>query len=275
MLRAPRPGRASGGDVNGTWHLRIADDTAGGLGTLHCWSLSVFPTVCQPGGGKCEQCGGPIVGAIQNSDAVQNNRLTRNGITSNCDTNKPCPGEVSPTEGTIHYDAYTFTNVGPAACVTVTLTAPCNSTSPGDNQLHSAAYLGGYNPASKCASYLADIGNSPFPTGTYSFVVPSNSIIVVIVSETDSGVGCTNYTLNVEGFCCPQWLTIAQVPGNRVRLQWSTSGAAWTLVTTNALQNPPSAFKPLGVEPVVIGGKFTGTNNIALPPTNNFYQLRK
>jgi subtilisin-like proprotein convertase family protein len=45
-----------GADVNGTWHLSIADDTAGGLGTLHCWSVLVFPTVCQPGGGECEQC---------------------------------------------------------------------------------------------------------------------------------------------------------------------------------------------------------------------------
>jgi fibronectin-binding autotransporter adhesin len=47
-----------GTDVNGTWHLNIADDTAGGLGTLHCWSISVFPTACTPGGGECEQCPG-------------------------------------------------------------------------------------------------------------------------------------------------------------------------------------------------------------------------
>jgi len=40
--------------VNGTWQLRIAADTAGGLGTLHCWSLLVFPTVCQSGGGECD-----------------------------------------------------------------------------------------------------------------------------------------------------------------------------------------------------------------------------
>ena len=45
-----------GGDVNGTWHLNIADDTAAGVGTLHCWSILVFPTACQPGGGECEQC---------------------------------------------------------------------------------------------------------------------------------------------------------------------------------------------------------------------------
>jgi subtilisin-like proprotein convertase family protein len=43
-----------GADVNGTWHLNITDDTAGGLGTLHCWSISVFPTACSPGGGECD-----------------------------------------------------------------------------------------------------------------------------------------------------------------------------------------------------------------------------
>jgi len=47
-----------GGNVNGTWHLNIGDDTAGGIGTLHCWSILVFPTACQPGGGECEQCVG-------------------------------------------------------------------------------------------------------------------------------------------------------------------------------------------------------------------------
>jgi fibronectin-binding autotransporter adhesin len=43
-----------GTDVNGTWHLNIADDTAGGVGTLHCWSIIIFPTACTPGGGQCD-----------------------------------------------------------------------------------------------------------------------------------------------------------------------------------------------------------------------------
>lgn len=47
-----------GSDVNGTWHLNIADDTGGGVGTLRCWSITIFPTVCQAGGGECEQCPG-------------------------------------------------------------------------------------------------------------------------------------------------------------------------------------------------------------------------
>ena len=85
-----------GSDANGAWRLSISDDTAGGVGTLHCWSISIFPTVCGPGGGECEQCGGPFVGAINSGDAVQNNRLTRDGVVSSCAASKACPGEVSP-----------------------------------------------------------------------------------------------------------------------------------------------------------------------------------
>lgn len=43
-----------GSSVNGVWHLNVADDTAGGIGTLHCWSIQVFPTTCTPGGGQCD-----------------------------------------------------------------------------------------------------------------------------------------------------------------------------------------------------------------------------
>jgi subtilisin-like proprotein convertase family protein len=44
--------------VNGAWRLSISDDTAGGLGTLHCWAITIFPTACTPGGGECEVCPG-------------------------------------------------------------------------------------------------------------------------------------------------------------------------------------------------------------------------
>jgi len=54
-----------GSDVNGTWHLRITDDTAGGVGTLHCWSIIIFPTACTPGGGVCDP---PCPGCPQRLD---------------------------------------------------------------------------------------------------------------------------------------------------------------------------------------------------------------
>jgi autotransporter-associated beta strand protein len=113
-----------GPSVNGVWHLRISDDTAGGIGTLHCWSLEIFPTACEPGGGECEQCGGPMVGAITGGDATQNNRFLRQGAPSECGSVKACPPES--TGAIIHYDPYTFTNAGPPTCVTVALNTPCD-----------------------------------------------------------------------------------------------------------------------------------------------------
>jgi autotransporter-associated beta strand protein len=261
----------SGAEVNGAWRLRLNDDAGGSLGTLRSWSLFLSPIVCQPGGGECEQCGGPIVGSIGTGDGIQNDRLNRNGVVSTCDASKPCPGTF--VEGAIRFDAYTFTNIGPASCVTVNLDTPCNSVAnPGDNNLHSSAYLGSYNPANKCLNYLGDSGNSSL-SATYSFVVPPSSVFVVVVNESDTGVGCTNYTLNVTGFDCPQRLQIDSIPSNRVRLTWSTSAAGYQLVSTNALQNPPNAFAPVATEPIVTGGKFTVTNNAS--GAARFYELRK
>lgn len=262
-----------GGNVNGTWHLQVADDTAGGLGTLHCWSLVIFPSACTSGGGECEQCGGPIVGSIESSDLIEPNRITRAIPGATCDAPKSCPGTTSA--GTIHYDAYTFTNIGGATCVSVTLTTPCNSSAANNDFIHSSAYLGTFDPTNKCLNYLGDIGASPIGTGVYSFMVPANSSFVIIVNETDSGFGCTNYILNVTGFECPAALNIARDPSstNQVLLKWSTTAAGYNLVSTNILSNAPNAFAPIGPAPVVIGSKFTVTNAVADP--NRFYELRK
>lgn len=262
-----------GGSVNGTWHLNIADDTAGGLGTLHCWSLFIFPTVCPPGSGECEQCGGPFIGAIAPGDATQNNRLTRASPASSCDASKSCPGELAAPEGIIRYDSYLFTNAGPATCVTVNLTTPCSSSSAsGNNFIHSSAYLTSYNPANKCANYLADIGSSSV-AGSFSFTVPASSRFVVIVNESNSGLGCTNYTLNVTGFTCPQSLGIESVDPNRVRLIWSTSAAAYHLEAASTLHAPPNAYTPIATDPVVVNGKYNLTNSTS--GSNQFYRLAK
>jgi autotransporter-associated beta strand protein len=262
-----------GTDVNGTWTLRIADDTAGGLGTLHCWSIFVSPTVCDPGGGACERCRGAVAGSINNFDTPQSNRLTREspGLID-CENPKVCPGEFSI--GTTRYDEYTFTNVGPAACVTVSLTTPCNDEVAGSDFLHCSAYLGSYDAANKCTNYISDIGGSPNPSGTFSFNVPSNSVFVVVVNDVN-GLGCTNYLLDVTGYQCPQNLDIARDPSNanRVVLKWSTSGVGYNLVATNAIGNPPLGFAPVGPAPVVVNSKFTVTNTTS--GNARFYELRK
>jgi subtilisin-like proprotein convertase family protein len=258
----------SGAAVNGTWRLRINDDTAGSVGTLRAWMLNLSAAFCRPGGGECEQCGGPIIGSITGSDLRQASRLFLDGNASDCSAIGACPGQSGA--GMFRYDAYTFTNAGPDSCVTVTLESPCTTAL---NRISSAAYLGGYNPANKCANYLADLGGSPPLQTSYSFLVPSNSAFLVIVNETSAGGGCTNYTLNVTGFDCPQVLGIEALPASRVRLTWSTSAAAYQLMSDNSLSVPSAPFVPVTTEPVVVSGKYAVTNPIS--GTARFFELRK
>jgi uncharacterized repeat protein (TIGR01451 family) len=43
----------SGPAVNGTWRLRVTDLWRGYVGTIQCWSLHLYPTLCTDGGGDC------------------------------------------------------------------------------------------------------------------------------------------------------------------------------------------------------------------------------
>ena len=258
-----------GAAVNGTWRLRIADDTAGGIGTLRCWSLFLAPTACTDGGGACESCPEDRVirGTLGFGSLTQTDRLTRDGSPSTCGAIKTCPGPLGGTS-TLRYDAYTFENGDSNACITVTLLSDCNT--------FSAAYLNSYNPANFCNNYLADMGDS---TGNgitnYSFNVSASARFVIVVNEVTAGGGC-GYTLKVDGGSCRPKLNIAKVSGNRVALDWSTAALGYQLERTNVLFNPPHPlWVPVPEVPVITAGRFRVTNNIALPPTNNFYQLRK
>ena len=48
-------------------------------------------------------------------------------------------------------------------------------------------------------NYLADAGESPFPSVSFSFNVPAHSSFDVVVSEVTAGAGCSSYTLDVSG----------------------------------------------------------------------------
>ncbi len=43
----------SGAALNGTWRLRIVDGFPQDAGTLQCWTLALYPTLCTNGGGTC------------------------------------------------------------------------------------------------------------------------------------------------------------------------------------------------------------------------------
>jgi hypothetical protein len=150
----------------------------------------------------------------------------------------------------------------------VTLTAPLGN-------LFSAAYNDSFNPGSLCANYLADAGLSTgnlLTPDTYSFNVGANAIFVVTVNEVDSGTGGA-YTLDVSGGDCRPVLNIAEIPGNKVQLDWTTaSSAGYGLESTNIVP-APTPWPPVTNVPVALNGRFTVTNNIST--TNRFFRLRK
>jgi hypothetical protein len=128
---------------------------------------------------------------------VQTGRLNRDSTVGTCGTSKPCPSIFDGDAR--HYDAYTVTNTNStSACFTVSLDAgSCVDT----QYLFSAAYLGSFDPGNVCANYLADLGASPNPRGSYSFSVPAGATFVVVVHEVDPDAGCGAYRLSVTN--CP------------------------------------------------------------------------
>jgi hypothetical protein len=80
----------------------------------------------------------------------------------------------------------------------------------------------------------------------------------------------------VDGGSCRPRLNITPIAGNRVSLDWTTAAIGYRLEQTNILLNPPHPlWVPRSGTPAISGGRFRVTDLIALPPTNQFYQLRK
>jgi hypothetical protein len=149
---------------------------------------------------------GTLTGSIGPGDPAQTGRLNRDGVASACAAPKTCPS-VLGTEPR-RYDAYSFrNNSGAPACYTVRLNA---GTCVGANFIFSAAYLGGFQPGQLCSNFLADIGASPNPVGSYSFTVPANTTFVVVVHEVDMNAGCDSYSLSVTTCNCEMTFTDVQ-----------------------------------------------------------------
>jgi len=256
----------SGAAVNGTWTLRIADDTAGAVGSIRCCSLILYPTTCTPGSGICELCPDVTIKSYTGpATPLQSGYLQANGTASSCGSLKPCP---ATGVGSYPAENFTFLN-GPAdACITVIASHQNPSGS-----LVAAAYLGSFNPAGdKCINYLADGGyyvNVSHPSQAFSFNVPANAVFVINV-VTD--IGGMPYTLSVSGGNCRPVLNIAQAGPSNVELDWTTAAPGYRLEGTNQLNGVPWVPIP-PYPPVVVGGKFTVTNAVA--NTNFFYRLHK
>jgi hypothetical protein len=123
---------------------------------------------------------------------------------SGCGSAKAYPGTVGTAQRT--YDQYSFTNSGPATCVTFELNTACTST----QAIYPVAYLNSFNPANVAINYRGDPGSSP-PDGfsTFSVDVPANSTVVLVVHEVNAGGGCPSYDVVVRGLSCPLELVSA------------------------------------------------------------------
>jgi N-acetylneuraminic acid mutarotase len=139
-----------------------------------------------------------IFGTLEAADLTQTGRLVRAAPASACDAAKTCPGILG--SDSLNYDQYPFfNNTDREQCITVTVdTGACID--PGS--IHSSAYLGGYDPANLCTNYLADIGGSPFPDGSYGFNVPAWQIYTIVVSEVAAEPICPSYTLTISAGDC-------------------------------------------------------------------------
>jgi subtilisin-like proprotein convertase family protein len=256
-----------GSAVNGTWTLHIADHIPGGVGSIRCWSLLLFPTACTPGSGVCELCPDVSIKSCTGpATPLQPGYLMANGIPSSCGSTKACPSTYSwanyPAE------SFTFRN-GPAdACITVTVANPDPVKS-----LVAAAYLGSFDPAAdKCINYLADAGyyvNAEHPSQALSFNVPANAVFVVNALTDWGGIP---YTLTVSGGNCRPALNIARAGPSNLELDWTTAAPGYCLEGSNRL-NAVSWTTMSSNPPVVVGGKFSVTR--ATGNTNFFYRLHK
>lgn len=253
----------TGAAVNGDWKLVVRDASGNGhTGSLLCWYLNLYPTACAEGGGMCETCPGTFQGAITATDPSMPGHFQLVSARSFCGQTKLCPPAVP---GPCNYDSWSFTNDGPATCITVMLDTYSDS-------VQAAAYLGAFNPLDLCANYLGNAG-APAPAAQrFAFDVPGYTNFVVVVN--DLGTGCSSYTLYVSGTPCPTpALAIGPtVIPNHVRVHWPTWAAGYQLQTNLTLS--PGAWGPSTTEPGVSDGRFNVTNTAA-QPTTRFYRLQK
>jgi N-acetylneuraminic acid mutarotase len=145
-----------------------------------------------------------LLGSITASDPSQTDRLFRDGTASDCAVADPCPGPFGDPQPRL-YDQKVFVNTSSSPqCITVSLSSGYCSDS-GSDEVHSAAYLGSFNPNNLCTNYLGDTGLSTAggDVQTYSFTVGAGATFVVIVNMVETGFTCgTGYALTVSSSAC-------------------------------------------------------------------------
>jgi hypothetical protein len=125
---------------------------------------------------------------------TQNDRIFRNAVESSCGTAKTFPGFTD--QGLqFKYDAFEFTNpLFRSICITIITTAG------GANQILTAAYLNGFNPANVQQNYAGDAGNSD-KVRSFSFTVPARDNFIIVQSRVNNAANPTSlaYSFRVLG----------------------------------------------------------------------------
>jgi autotransporter-associated beta strand protein len=256
-----------GGNINGSWRLRVQDANGGSSGALRNWSLFLYGVQCSSGGGLCELCPNiTIMGDLGAASPKRVGYLNVDGVNSACGSAKPCPGlNVDPA--TYSAEQFTFHNGPSNACVTATLEVVSGSVG-----MAIAAYSNSFNAGALCANYIA--GPAAYVFGgnpqTFSFNVTSNANFILDVLAG----GPATYKLTVAGGDCRPVLNLATLPANKAHLDWTTAAGGYQLESTNVLAGGGSPiWGPITNVPIVLNGRYHVTNNVT--GSNIFYHLRK
>ncbi|MGB4845261.1 MAG: hypothetical protein WBP16_12415, partial [Ferruginibacter sp.] len=207
-------------------------------------------------------------GSLVTGDAtLTNGRFFRDGIPSTCAAPKACGGPFGT--GPYFYDTYTFTNpTSTIQCVTVGYTANA-----GGGDVFGVTYLGSFDPTNLCTNYLADGGSSSLSGGagvSYSFNVPANATIVVVLMGAQIGVQCPSYTMTIDnllGGCCVD-PTLPTVTGST-----SVCPGGSTTLTANGSLNSATDWNWYSGS---CGGTLVGTGRTITvsPAANTTYYVR-
>lgn len=139
---------------------------------------------------------GPIADAFTGAN-VQSGRIFRDATAS------ACPGKAYPgifNVGTMYnFETYTYSNTSAAtSCVTINFDPNSGATPCGTNA-HASAYLGSYDPNNQAANFVGDVGSSV--TQPFSFDVPANTDMVLVVTNTSAAAIC-DYSFEVVNLPC-------------------------------------------------------------------------
>lgn len=147
-----------------------------------------------------DQCPAGVISSSFTGANTQDGRIFRDGIPSAC-PNKAYPG-IFNTGTTFNYETFTYPNTSnAAACVTVNFDPDTAAGTPCATNAHMSAYIGAYDPNNQAANFVGDVGSSI--AQPFSFEVPANSDMVLVVTNTSSAAIC-DFNFEVVNLPCTE-----------------------------------------------------------------------